>query len=177
MTLSKILRASCLLSAFLALTNGQTSDPISTDQIPPTPTTSTSIPVGTVINGTSTTFRPIFTIPAHVLSGTTYVLPNIADPAAVNAQTACPGYTASQLEENERGLTAVLTLAGAPCNVYGTDIDVLSLKVEYQDAHRLAVTIRPAYLVSRFLVYENRAKLTRTRTDPTRLSISYLKVS
>jgi alpha-glucosidase len=74
-------------------------------------------------------------------------LANIDDPQAVNAQTVCPGYKASQVQEDEHGLTAILTLAGERCNVYGNDIEVLDLKVEYQGANRLAINISPANLV------------------------------
>jgi alpha-glucosidase len=56
-------------------------------------------------------------------------------------------------------LTAILTLAGTPCNVYGDDIDVLSLSVEYQSKDRLAVSINPAHLnasnTSQWLVPED----------------------
>jgi alpha-glucosidase len=99
-----------------------------------------------VINGTSTTFNPVFTIPASADEGPN-LLPNIDDPQAVDAQTVCPGYKAAQVKEDEHGLTAVLTLAGERCNVYGSDIEVLNLKVEYQGANRLAVNISPAHLV------------------------------
>lgn len=75
------------------------------------------------------------------------LLPNIEDPEAVDAQDACPGYKASQVQEDEHGLSAVLTLAGKPCNVYGTDVKVLNLKVEYQAANRLAINITPANIV------------------------------
>lgn len=44
----------------------------------------------------------------------------------------CPGYRAINVDERSRGLTADLTLAGEPCNVYGTDIKHLKLEVEYQ---------------------------------------------
>jgi alpha-glucosidase len=79
------------------------------------------------------------------------LLPNVVDPEAVNAQDACPGYKASQVHEDEHGVTAVLTLAGEPCNVYGNDISVLNLKVEYQAANRLAINISPANVVSGFI--------------------------
>jgi hypothetical protein len=51
------------------------------------------------------------------------------------------------LQEKDDGLTAVLTLAGKPCNVYGNDVDVLNLRVEYQSENRLAVQITPANVV------------------------------
>lgn len=86
-------------------------------------------------------------MPASVDEGPN-LLPNTQDPDAVDAQDACPGYKASQVKEDAHGLTAILTLAGEPCNVYGTDVEVLSLKVEYQGANRLAISIQPAHIVS-----------------------------
>lgn len=74
------------------------------------------------------------------------VLPNIADPQAVNPQTVCPGYKAVDVTETAHGLAADLILAGAPCNVYGTDIEALSLVVEYQAVGRLHVEILPRYI-------------------------------
>ncbi|KAH9897549.1 glycoside hydrolase family 31 protein [Xylariomycetidae sp. FL2044] len=74
------------------------------------------------------------------------VLPNIIDPEAVNPQTVCPGYKASNVQETKSGLTADLTLAGSPCNVYGTDVETLSLLLEYQAADRLHVEILPKYI-------------------------------
>ena len=44
----------------------------------------------------------------------------------------CPGYKASGVETSSSGLTASLTLAGTACNVYGTDLEELTLIVEYQ---------------------------------------------
>ncbi|KAI1174868.1 glycoside hydrolase family 31 protein [Nemania sp. FL0916] len=74
------------------------------------------------------------------------VTPNIRDSGAVDPQTVCPGYTASNVVESPVGLTADLVLAGDPCNVYGTDIEALSLIVEYQAADRLHVEILPKYI-------------------------------
>ena len=74
------------------------------------------------------------------------VIPNIADPQAVNPQTVCPGYRAVDVTSTANGLTADLTLAGLPCNVYGTDIDALTLLVEYQAVGRLHVEIIPKYI-------------------------------
>ncbi|KAI9741612.1 MAG: hypothetical protein M1835_003093, partial [Candelina submexicana] len=74
------------------------------------------------------------------------VLPNVRDPQSVDAQAVCPGYTASNVVNTANGLTASLTLAGAACNVYGTDIQDLSLLVEYQANDRLHVQIQPAYI-------------------------------
>ncbi|KAF2681021.1 glycoside hydrolase family 31 protein [Lentithecium fluviatile CBS 122367] len=131
MARSSFLGASCIFLSLHALVNGQaTSD---------TPTSVVTVEIG----GTPTTFRDVFTIPASADQGQP-LIPNIQDPEAVNAQDVCPGYAASQLQENESGLGAVLTLAGAPCNVYGNDVDVLNLKIEYQSESRLAVQISPA---------------------------------
>ena len=99
------------------------------------------------------------------------LLPNVLDPRAINAQDACPGYKASQLDENDEGLSAVLTLAGAPCNVYGNDVGVLNLKVEYQADNRLAINISPANLVSlKFLLRGNSNML---RALPIHLGLSF----
>lgn len=76
------------------------------------------------------------------------MLPNVKDPQAVDAQHVCPGYKASHVKKSESVLEAVLTLAGAPCNVYGNDVEVLNLKVEYQAKSRLAINISPAHVVS-----------------------------
>jgi hypothetical protein len=48
------------------------------------------------------------------------------------AQSACPGYRASNVQQTANGLTANLNLAGAACNLYGTDLRNLTLTVEYQ---------------------------------------------
>lgn len=92
---------------------------------------------------TSSASSPIFTIPASADEGAP-LLPNIEDPEAVDAQKVCPGYTASDVEHNQFGFTATLSLAGKPCNVYGTDIETLNLEVAYQAEDRLNVNIYPA---------------------------------
>lgn len=69
-------------------------------------------------------------------------------PKAVDAQTVCPGYTASNVKSSSTGLTADLTLAGPACNVYGTDVDSLSLLVEYQTNQRLHISITPTTLTT-----------------------------
>jgi alpha-glucosidase len=112
-----------------------------------TPTASSSSGWSTTLNGTPTSFRSVFTIPPSADTGADLIA-NIIDPEAVNAQDVCPGYNAAQLREDAGGLSAVLTLAGKPCNVYGNDVEVLNLKVEYQAQNRLAVNISPAYIVS-----------------------------
>jgi alpha-glucosidase len=113
-----------------------------------TPTASSS-GWSTTLNGTPTSFRSVFTIPPSADTGADLIA-NIKDPEAVNAQDVCPGYKAAQLQKDAGGLSAVLTLAGKPCNVYGNDVEVLNLKVEYQAQSRLAVNISPAYIVSIF---------------------------
>ncbi|KAL4936835.1 hypothetical protein BDV06DRAFT_216342 [Aspergillus oleicola] len=56
----------------------------------------------------------------------------------------CPGYRASSVHESGNTLTADLTLAGEPCNSYGTDLRDLKLLVEYQTDERLHVIIYDA---------------------------------
>lgn len=74
------------------------------------------------------------------------VLPTVFDPSAPNAGSECPGYTASNVTYSSAGLTADLTLAGGACNVYGTDINDLTLVVECQSQQRLNVRIEPKYI-------------------------------
>lgn len=74
------------------------------------------------------------------------VIPNIRDPNAVNPQVVCPGYHITNVTETLLGFTADLTLAGEPCNVYGTDIEALRLIVETQAEDRLHVEILPKYI-------------------------------
>lgn len=72
-------------------------------------------------------------------SSLTHAVPISPDPADVAslltrgaAVDACPGYTASNVVENENTLTADLTLSGDACNAYSDDIKDLKLLVEYQ---------------------------------------------
>ena len=97
------------------------------------------------IDETPTSFRPIFTVPADADLGAT-LLPNINDPRAVDAQTVCPGYIASNIIRSLYGLSATLKLAGDACNVYGTDIELLNLTVEHQSEDRLSIRITPTVL-------------------------------
>ncbi|KAF2868731.1 glycosyl hydrolases family 31-domain-containing protein [Massariosphaeria phaeospora] len=146
MSRTSFLRAALLLAHFNTLTNGQTSSFSSESGSLAQPSSSATVGAGES-SGTPTSFRSVFTIPASADVGAN-VIPNIQDPQAVNAQDICPGYKASQVQEDERGVTAVLMLAGKPCNVYGNDIEVLDLKVEYQASNRLAININPANLDS-----------------------------
>ncbi|KAJ5167440.1 alpha/beta-glucosidase agdC [Penicillium canariense] len=56
----------------------------------------------------------------------------------------CPSYKAVNINEQGQSLTADLTLAGDPCNCYGTDLENLKLLVEYQTDDRLHVVIYDA---------------------------------
>ncbi|KAJ4305859.1 hypothetical protein N0V90_001391 [Kalmusia sp. IMI 367209] len=53
----------------------------------------------------------------------------------------CPGYTASNVQKSNGGITAVLTLGGAECNIYGTDLHDLKFEASYQTDSRLHVII------------------------------------
>lgn len=86
-----------------------------------------------------------FTVPASA-QWAPPVIPNIEDPLAVDAQEVCPGYVVSDFSQTASGLTAILSLAGKACNVYGTDIATLNLTVEYQAVDRLHVEIVPSHL-------------------------------
>ncbi|KAG8221683.1 glycoside hydrolase family 31 protein [Butyriboletus roseoflavus] len=55
--------------------------------------------------------------------------------------TDCPGYTLGSLTESQYGLTAQLSLAGTPCNAFGTDITNLTIEVTYQSQTTLHVKI------------------------------------
>ncbi|KAI0475622.1 family 31 glycosyl hydrolase [Xylariaceae sp. FL0804] len=94
---------------------------------------------------TGTAVEPYGTLPADVDDGQP-IIPNILDPEAVDAQTVCPGYKASNVTHDDFGLSATLTLAGAACNIYGDDVESLQLRVEYQSADRLHVEIAPTYI-------------------------------
>jgi alpha-glucosidase len=71
--------------------------------------------------------------------------PTIYDDSAPDPQK-CPGYKASNVAENEHGFTADLTIAGANCQAFGTDIADLTLEVSYQAKERLNVRIHPKYI-------------------------------
>ena len=58
------------------------------------------------------------------VSGAVYVDPTVLD--------ACPGYIATNVEVRRDGLIADLVLGGKPCNVFGNDIQNLSLSVVYE---------------------------------------------
>lgn len=86
-----------------------------------------------------------YTLPASVDIGA-QLIANIDDPLAVDAQSVCPGYKASNVHQTSQGFTASLQLAGKPCNVYGTDVDSLSLTVDYLAKDRLNIQIVPTHV-------------------------------
>jgi alpha-glucosidase len=94
---------------------------------------------------TTTSWRPIFTVPVESNNGAN-LIPNILDPDAIDPQSVCPGYRASNVKPTHYGITADLTIAGKACNVYGTDIDNLILTIEHQSNTRLHIEITPKYL-------------------------------
>lgn len=116
---------------------------------------------------TTTSSKSVFTVPSDAQNGAS-ILPNIKDPEAVDAQSVCPGYSASNVVRTISGLTASLKLAGTACNLYGTDIETLNLTVEYQSADRLAVKISPAVIdssnASQYIIPDNIVQ--RPSTDP-----------
>lgn len=59
-----------------------------------------------------------------------------------DALATCPGYKASNVQTTLTGFTADLTLAGAPCDVYGDDLRDLTLTVTYDTSTRLHVKIQ-----------------------------------
>ncbi|KAF2720440.1 glycoside hydrolase family 31 protein [Polychaeton citri CBS 116435] len=115
--------------------------------------------IGTATVGTSTwTYSVPYTLPAAVDVGPNY-LPNIKNASSIQAQDVCPGYKAGNVKKTEHGFTASLTLAGSPCNVYGTDIEDLTLSIDVQSSHRLHISIEPTYVdssnISQFILAEN----------------------
>lgn len=118
------------------------------------PASVTPAPSSININGTPTSFSEVFTVPSSANFGAN-VIPNIEDPEAKNAQDFCPGYIAMNVARNALGLTATLELAGMACNVYGNDIDILNLTVEYQSLDRLAMRVTPAVVDSSNASYYN----------------------
>jgi hypothetical protein len=50
--------------------------------------------------------------------------------------TQCPGYTASNVQQDGAQMIADLKLAGTACNAYGADIEDLRLEVTYDTGTR-----------------------------------------
>ena len=61
------------------------------------------------------------------------------------ANSTCPGYTATNVDVTDSGLTADLTLAGAACNAYSEDLQELKLVVEHQTGMSLATANRSCF--------------------------------
>ena len=82
----------------------------------------------------------------YLLAASCTLVPSVSAgilPRQSNATLAsCPGYKASGVETTGNGLTATLTLAGTACNVYGTDLEELTLTVEYQSGKALKFTYK-----------------------------------
>ncbi|KAF5681244.1 putative alpha-glucosidase precursor (maltase) [Fusarium heterosporum] len=58
----------------------------------------------------------------------------------------CPGYVATNIQRDLKGVRADLTLNGPNCQAFGNDIRDLVLDVQYQTKERLNVKIYPKYL-------------------------------
>ena len=95
-------------------------------------------------SATSNAYRELFSPPSSVDTSEP-LLPNIKNPDAVDAQDVCPGYTATNVQEQPYGVTAQLALAGPPCNAYGSDVSPLDLTVQRQSDDRLNIEIKPSY--------------------------------
>ncbi|KAH3374626.1 hypothetical protein KXV52_009106 [Aspergillus fumigatus] len=93
----------------------------------------------------ATSAQAQYTLPSSIDVGA-HLIANIDDPLAVDAQSVCPGYTASDVHQTSHGFTANLQLAGDPCNVYGTDVDSLSLTVDYLAKDRLNIQVVPTHV-------------------------------
>lgn len=98
--------------------------------------------LGLLVRGqtTSPSFRPLPTVASWATIGVAQT-PTVQNPNAVIAQDVCPGYTLSNVQKTDRGLTGSLTLNGSVCNVYGRDYTNLTLTVYYDTETRLHVTI------------------------------------
>ncbi|KAK8063117.1 Glycoside hydrolase family 31 [Apiospora hydei] len=91
-------------------------------------------------NPTATMMLPVaFAGVAAAAAITNRQLPTSPDPLS-----ACPGYTASDIQQSANGLTASLKLAGMACNAFGRDIEELKLTVNYDNENRLHVKIEDA---------------------------------
>jgi len=88
-------------------------------------------------------FRPIPTLSANINDGEK-LLPTIMNNSAPDPQASCPGYVAKHIRTTKSGVDARLYLDGKACNIYGTDIQLLQLRVQYQTKDRLNVQIYPA---------------------------------
>jgi alpha-glucosidase len=79
-----------------------------------------------------------------ILAGSAFVAAASARaiaPRQTNDSVSCPGYSASNVKQSGTGLSADLSLAGAACNSFGTDIENLRLTVSYDTGMLLGVNI------------------------------------
>lgn len=113
------------LLAVSSVVSAQSTSSNPADGLTTTGGTPTASYATATVDGTASAYSVQFTVPAAADIGPN-VLPNIKDPNAKQAQTLCPGYTASDVQRTQNGFTATLSLAGEACNVYGTDIETLS---------------------------------------------------
>lgn len=109
------------------------------------PTTTTGKLTPSTVQWMATGSSPVFTVPASADFGMN-VLPNVKDPDAVDPQHVCPGYKATNVENTASGFTADLRLAGPACNVYGNDVEDLTLLVKFQSEDRIHLQIQPRYM-------------------------------
>ena len=101
------------LLAFSSFVSGQQSTSQPADGLTAAAGSKTVSYTTATIDGTPTKFSVAFTVPADSDIGPN-ILPNIKDPKAKQAQTLCPGYTASNVEKKVNGFSASLSLAGEP---------------------------------------------------------------
>ncbi|EWC46792.1 hypothetical protein DRE_04037 [Drechslerella stenobrocha 248] len=92
---------------------------------------------------TAQTLKPMPTLPAGIDNGEK-ILPTIMNSSAPDPQVSCPGYQLKHVRQTDVGIDARLYLAGKACNLYGTDVSQLQLRVEYQTRDRLNIQIFPA---------------------------------
>lgn len=70
------------------------------------------------------------------MRGSLFLLAPLVGAAVLDSRNSidqCPGYKATNVNEQGLRFTADLTLNGDPCNAYGDDLQDLKLLVEYQD--------------------------------------------
>ncbi|KAI9660751.1 MAG: hypothetical protein M1831_003443 [Alyxoria varia] len=144
-----VVNLSTLVLSWATLGIAQTATPTATDADGLAGGASSgAVSVATVtFDGQAETLTAVPTLPSAIDEAPN-VQPNIEDPDAVDAQEACPGYTAYSVVKNPNGFSANLSLAGKPCNAYGIDVHDLHLTVQYQSPERLSVKISPAFLDS-----------------------------
>lgn len=63
--------------------------------------------------------------------------------ATAQSLDGCPGYNATNVSNVHNGFTADLVLAGEPCNVYGPDLERLSLSVLYETGRPVVPGLDP----------------------------------